>query len=362
MRLVADSGLWSTGPLVAPTPLLAVLEVSGAVLTWTVDDASAPAQMTFTELSRADWLWRVLGESGHSAVASALDGHAPDVTHTVEVSGVDVRPGSLDSLRRLAFGHWLRRWWPASQRDGIASLDAALLDAEIAVLTAAAEEFFTDDTLDSNVADLLRPHSAALNSHVQQGDPRVIELIRKCEEVADDVGAAFETQPQARRREDYALAAGGESAGASPGAVASGADSVKWSGVPAGVFDAAENTVEWSVEVDGHAVTAVVQVGLSGGGSPNGVAVRLRSAELGGSGSLGADGRAAFPIVDSRQRAISESAAWNHDWRAAAVTVGADVDESVQTRERVREFVRSRLARPGDDAYLAEILAAESDY
>lgn len=362
MRLVADSGLWSTGPLLAPTPLLAVLEVSGAVLTWTVDDASAPAQMTFTELPRADWLWRVIGESGHSAVASALDGRTVDDTDALEVSGVAVRPGSLDSLRRLALGHWLRRWWPASQRDAIASLDTALLDAEIAVLTAAAEEFFTDDTLDSNIVDLLRPHAGALNSLVQEGDPRVIALVRKCENVADDLGVAFDGQPQTSRRVDYALAAGAAQGRPGTGAVAGGVDSVNWGAVPAGVFDAAENTVQWSVQVDGSVVTAVVQVDLSGGGSPNGIPVRLQSAEFSGEGSLGADGRTAFPIVDSQQHPITESAAWNHDWRATAVNVGADVDESAQTRERVRAFARSRLARPGDDAYLAEILAAESDY
>ena len=42
MKLVADSGLWSTGPLVAPTPLVAVLEVSGAVLSWAIDEEPAP--------------------------------------------------------------------------------------------------------------------------------------------------------------------------------------------------------------------------------------------------------------------------------------------------------------------------------
>ena len=135
MRLVADSGLWSTGQQAAPTPLVAVLEVSGAVLSWTVDDPSTAAQITFTDPARADWLWRVLGEPGHIALAAALDGRTPEAA--VELTGVDVLPGSLEPLRRLALGHWLRRWWPASQRDGIAALDGALLDAEIAVLTAA---------------------------------------------------------------------------------------------------------------------------------------------------------------------------------------------------------------------------------
>ncbi|MFY9921413.1 MAG: hypothetical protein WAL26_23920, partial [Mycobacterium sp.] len=127
MRLVADSGLWSTGPLVAPTPLVAVLEVSGAVLSWAVDEAPGAAAITFTDLSRADWLWRVLGESGHSAVAAAVDGHPPDAARTIDVNGVVVLPGSVDQLRRLALGHWMRRWWPASHREGIVALDAALV-------------------------------------------------------------------------------------------------------------------------------------------------------------------------------------------------------------------------------------------
>jgi hypothetical protein len=38
------------------------------------------------------------------------------------------------------------------------------------------------------------------------------------------------------------------------------------------------------------------------------------------------------------------------------------VEESAQTRDRVRLFARSRLAAPPADAFLAEILAAEADY
>ena len=55
MRLVADSGLWSTGPQAAPTPLVAVLEVSGAVLSWAIEDRAGAAEITFTDLPRADW-------------------------------------------------------------------------------------------------------------------------------------------------------------------------------------------------------------------------------------------------------------------------------------------------------------------
>jgi hypothetical protein len=44
------------------------------------------------------------------------------------------------------------------------------------------------------------------------------------------------------------------------------------------------------------------------------------------------------------------------------LTIGADTSESEQTRVRVRQFARARLAAPADDAFLAEIVAAESDY
>ncbi|HVQ50378.1 MAG TPA: hypothetical protein VMS92_10070, partial [Mycobacterium sp.] len=88
MRLVADSGLWSTGQPLAHPPLTAVLEVGGAVLSWTVDDPSAAVQITFTDPVRADWLWRVLGEQGHSALVAALDGRTPEAA--VELTGVNV--------------------------------------------------------------------------------------------------------------------------------------------------------------------------------------------------------------------------------------------------------------------------------
>ena len=362
MRLVADSGLWSTGPLVAPTPLVAVLEVSGAVLSWAVDE-SGPASITFTDVARADWLWRVLGESGHSALAAAVDGRLPGDAQTIDVNGVVVLPGSVDQLRRLALGHWLRRWWPASHRDGIAALDAALVDAEIALLTAAAQDFFADDTLDSDVAGLLASHSAALNAYVRGGDPRAVELVRAASELTDDVGIALaEPATVAPRRDDYALAAGADRGQRVAGAIATGTSSIGWAGVPPAVFDAAENTIDWLVEAAGPEVNATVGVELSGGDSPSGIPVRLWSGTVGGVGVLDRRGLASFTLVDAQQQPVTESTAWNHDWQATAITVGAEVDESPQTRQRVRDFARARLAAPAGDAFLAEILAAESDY
>src|SRR5258708_31721095 len=106
----------------------------------------------------------------------------------MELAGVDIVPGSVASLRRLAVGHWLRRWWPASRQDGIAGLDRALLDVEVALLTAGAQGFFADDTLDSDVAELLAPHAPALLLHVRDDDPRIRDLARAGAGLADEVG------------------------------------------------------------------------------------------------------------------------------------------------------------------------------
>jgi len=385
MRLVADSGLWSNGPSTAETPLAAVLEVSGAVLSWTVDDppGDATARITFTDLSRADWLWRVVGESGHVALVSAVDG-AAETLQSIELAGVDIAPGSVDPLRRLAVGHWLRRWWPASRLEGIAGLDRALLDVEVAVLTSGAQGFFTDDTLDSDVVELLAPHAPALITHLRGGDPRILDLVRAGAGLADEVGVDDDGWPElyvalddssvalagdlampSGRRDDYALAAG---AGAGPrGAVpiAGGVASISWSAVPPAIFDAGESTVEWSVEAAGGAVVAVVRAAVIGPDPATGIPVQLRSGPVSGSGALDADGDAIVPLVDDRQRPVTESTAWDHDWSATSVIIGAEVPEATETREireRVRRWARARLDRPPTDAFLAEVLAAESDY
>jgi hypothetical protein len=96
-----------------------------------------------------------------------------------------------------------------------------------------------------------------------------------------------------------------------------------------------------------------------------GVSVRLRSGAVSGAGVLDADGRATLPLVGAEQQPVTETQAWDHDWPTTAVTIGADVDDSddaARARERIRAFARARLAQPGPDAFLAEIMAAESDY
>ncbi len=369
MRIVADSGLWSTGPSVSTAPALAVLEVAGAVLAWTADDpaGAAATRITFTDIAAAEWLWRILGPGGHVAAVTALERKA--VEGTVELPGIEPAAGPLAPLRRLGIGHWARRWWPVSPRDGIVGLDSALLDAEIALLTAAAQEYLAEDTLDLDVAELLRPHHAALLRHRAGGDPRVVAVVDACSELAHEVGA-WGAEPPATldaptRRADYALAAGAAPSRTSTVAVASGVESVDWVAVPPGVFDAADQTVEWLVECLDSATVATVQVAMTGDSYASGIAVRLRSGPLHGAGVLDPDGVARIELVDAGRQPVTEHVAWNHDWSSTTVTVGGDVSrspEATEVRWRIRDFARSRLARPGADAFLAEILAAESDY
>lgn len=364
MRFVNESGLWTTGPVPEAAPLTTVLEVCGAVLSWTVDDPAHSVHIAFTDPVRADWLWRIVGERGHSSIAEALETGGP--TEELDLADVELVPGPLEPLRRLALGHWLRRWWPSSSRDGIAELDAALLDGEMALLTDAAMDFFGEDgTFDSDVAGLLSPHAAALNGLARQGDPRVVDLVRACTELAEDIGVAFAQSSAGvseARRDDYALAAGGGDGRADRESVAAGASSVSWAAVPHGIFDAAEGTVDWSVEADGADVSAVVNTEVSGPGSPAGIAVRVRSGGISGAGALDAAGTATLRLFGDDGSPVTENAAWDRDWRGTEVSVGVDVAEDRQVRDRVRTFARSRLRSPGADAYLAEILAAESDY
>lgn len=377
MKLGTDAGLWSTGPLDEGAPLVAVLEVSGAVLSWVIDGDAVPS-IAFTDPDRADWLWRVLGESGHVAVLDALRHREPGPS--LDLPEMRILPGSTDGLRRLAIGHWLRRWWPASDRNGIAALERPLLDAELALLTVAAEDFFTDDTLDSDAGELLGPHTGALNFLAGQGDPRVTELVGRCRDVAEEIGLEWaEVVTAEPRREDYALAAGAGDGPNDTGLIARGVASVDWSAVPPRVFDAAEDTVEWSVTAAGGAAGAVVQVALSGPDSSAGISVQMRGSGCTGSGVLDAAGRAVLALRTPDGQPLSETQAWNTDWSHATVRIGADgVDESATHRDRVRAFARARLAAAMSDsrlaavsdsrlaaepdAFLAEIRAAESDY
>jgi len=352
MKLTVDSGLWALGSDVDAPPEVAVLEVSGAVLAWTIHDPAQAVRITFTDLPAADWLWRLVGEAGHVAVVAAADAATElDLTEVLPL------PEPLAALRRLAVGHWLRRWWPASARDGITQLDAAVLDAEVALSTAALEDYFTQDTLDSDLAELLEPHRQTLAGLAATGDPRVLDLIRSCVGLADESGLGDWSEVLAAQRpprqDDYALAAGQPGSG-DDGAIAGGVASVSWTAVPPRTFDAAERTIDWSVRARDGAVVADIRVATIG--PADGIPVRLDSGSIAGGGTLDVDGNAMLPL------SANETQAWGHDWTGTTVTVGAPTGETEAVRDRVRRYVRARLAAPGPDAFLAEILASEADY
>lgn len=355
MRLIHESGLWSTGPEVEGVPLDAPVEVAGAVLSWTIDSAAGVPRITFTDAARADWLWRVVGESGHVAILAALA--EPAAVDAVEAPGVEAAPEALSPLRRLALGHWLRRWWPASARDGIPALDAVLLDAELALLTDEAGYTFSDDTLDSDATGLLHPHIAVLTGYLDSPDERIADLCTRALDLADGLGCrgAPQRRPAIPRRDDYALAAGTAGTAATP-AIAHGVASVNWAAVPPGVLDAAEDTIRWRIVPAGATVAARVSVALLGAGDSDGIGVRLDSAGVAVAGALNARGEATLVLP------VTESVAWNHDWAATTVVVGADVVEPAEFRARIRRFARTRMAAPPEDAFLAERLAAEAQY
>ncbi|WP_405484461.1 hypothetical protein [Nocardia sp. NBC_00511] len=302
-----------------------VLEVVGGHLTWNVLAGQELPAAVIADVDLAqEWVWAIYGEP----IALALDDDL-----AVEVPATPGLPALAVSARRLAYAHWASRWWPASTLDGIATLDPALLDRDIATLTEACEALV--DGADA--------------------EPPVVR--------AEILG----------RASDYALAAGDEPE--SPGALvlARGTGGWDWRHCPPGLVDASEQAVAWQLIRDAGTTTVAVRVAAHPA-LPADLPAHLRPwarIETGG-GSI-----------------ESELHAYGDTWFAeahlttapATVTVtihlpgfgpepAPDAGPGTELRRRVREFATARLRDSGNlsdpdrDAFsplLAEIAAAAED-
>ncbi|WP_301546723.1 hypothetical protein [Gordonia sp. X0973] len=335
----ADSPPWTSS----------VLEVSGGALRWELLEPSAPPRLLLWAPEEAGWLWRIVGETGHVEVAT---------TETAEVT--ITAPAELDLLRRLAWGHWLRRWWPASSIDAIDELPSTVLDVEVALLTVDAEGYFDDDGFDGDPHAVLAAHDeATIDALATHADPRVRELRQRwfelrASEATDDLGVPSGSV------DDYALAAGAAASGDTTSGIAHGRGSLPWEAAPAHVFDAAEDTVRWTIDAAPNAV-AEIEVALLPGrtATPLRVGLSLPDPPLSVHAELTPDGRAQIPLP------LTAAQAWAADWSSLTCTVGGvDGRTARGLREQVRGIVRQRIsgADGGIPLFVAEQLLADADY
>lgn len=344
IELVAPSG--------PPTWVTPSVEVAGAILTWDLHDpADIPPRVQVTSVSDATWLWLLFGEAGHLRIVEAISRGDAEV----DVAAVDAT--SIAKLHRLAWGLWIQRWWPTSVVDAIDPLDATVLGVELALLIEDCEQFFNDEAFDSDVETLLDGVTQAdIEALALHSDPEVRALYERFVD-SDELDAA--TSIASGNPDDYALVAGlrtGPSAGRS---IASGTTSIPWETVPADVFDAAENTVSWTVDAAPDAIVdVVVRLLPDRAAPPTDVGVRLGM--LAASGPLSADGTVRITLP------LSAAQAWSADWASASWRIGG-IDPTAGRSHRVaaRELVRRRLS--GADQrdlplFIAERLIVDSDY
>ncbi|MFE5284593.1 hypothetical protein ACFRAQ_06430 [Nocardia sp. NPDC056611] len=363
-------------PAVAPAgPGVMVLEVLGGLLTWNVLAAQELPVAIIDDVDAAqEWVWALYGE----LVATALDAVRPRAreldrdlaefdtaatgpdTPLDEPTGVDDGvygadavdrgpqtlpadsrqrrlteaatapglPALVASARRLAYAHWASRWWPVSVLDGIAALDQALLDRDIALLTEECESLV-------------------------DGDDAVPPPVR-------------EPVESSLRASDYALAAGdGDRIGAAM-VLARGTGGWDWRRCPPGLVDASESAVSWQV-LRAAGVTTVAIAVAAHPDLPAGVPEHLRP----------------WARVDTgRGELLTELRPGGDSWTgesdlpASASTVdvaigvpgfGPDLEADPQAaaqgavRRRIRDFAAERLrtasAQVGDDGPFAPLLA-----
>lgn len=345
--------MWVLCPRELPAPMRTlVVEATGGIFEWPLDDDGF-GQLTFTDVCEATWLWRLVGQRAYEQIIAAI---ARGVDAEVDLA---IDEAVHDQLRGVAYGHWLRRWWPSSQQTAIPALEGRLVDAELAVRTAELEEFLAGG-LDGDPLAVLSAHGLdgveALSHSV---DPRVRTMAGLALAVIEDFGGlgnARSAQGRGRVRREYALAATGPVSPTSP-SILRGVSSLHWQGVPNGLFDGAERTISWSMDaLDAvHVQVAVLlldpSVSLL---SAEGIPFSVMIGELAVTGTLDASGRGETELpVPAKQ-------AWQLSPGDVRVQVGVPVEEAAEDRASVREFARRQLGAGG--LFLAERVAADYEF
>lgn len=201
----------------------ALVEARGALLYWDVLDSRAhPAAEIHDPGLAADWLWEIYGHDAATGILTDADAIATEWDSPV-----------LDAARRLAHLRWAEAWWPSSHAAGLPALDRGLLRAEAAWRTAAVEHLLDDDeAVERALADTDPAPLDTLDPAHGGG-----ELAAALTALAEDYGIELRREPVQLRREDWALAAGGDHP--VDIALASGGAPVDWAHVPQGLVDAA---------------------------------------------------------------------------------------------------------------------------
>lgn len=152
------------GPVATSDFTRAVLDVTGAVLTWPVLGGAGLPTAEIHDVQRAQqWLWVVYGEQVAAAVHACAVGELASARVATEPTAL------ASSAARLGFGHWAARWWPASHLDGIPTLQPDVLGLELAALTHTCQQLFDadDDQPDDCAAELIGDHEAGLDTLIQ---------------------------------------------------------------------------------------------------------------------------------------------------------------------------------------------------
>ncbi|RRJ88733.1 hypothetical protein EG850_00890 [Gulosibacter macacae] len=340
----------------ADAPLRVAVECAGAVLEWSREAASGTLPMlTLLDLDDAHWLWQLIGDSAHARLLETAAHRAGLPAGGAELD-IELNDELLLRLHRFAHGLWLRSWWPASTLDGIPVLDAALLDAELAALADELDDVLLDGGDDQTSLLLARSSPIEYARLAHSSEP---EIARFAASALDALGYSLEefSPAEVAERADYALAAGARTT-PNEGMIAGFAEP-NWQAVPAGLIDASERAVGWTLDIGGD-VQLQVQAQLLPGGERlvAGIPVTVRGGgnDL-GRGLLDAQGSAALHLD------LSAAEAWLLTAEDLRVRLGyGAATEPPQLRDRIRTLAATRMRAEDALTLAAEREVAARDY